>query len=211
MINDPGGLRPRLKVQTDHVWRLYCALETVIPYQGSGQSSQPRIHRQRLVASTVPWHSQAAMLVTELDAEIRRFEVLLKQQISGTMGGGGRRGGSRLNTQHALNSVANLAEAVDDQTVLGVLNKLIRWTYRADVIFNPDKGLHRIPRAPGEKEMRCPYCGYLTMRWKPASGLAVCINPECLTEDEVRPRWTVGYIVTDEKLVFSWELCGSTA
>ncbi len=209
MINDPGGLRPRLKAQTDHAWRLYCALETVIPYQGSGQNSQPRIHRQRLVASTVPWHSRAAMLVTELDAEIRRLEVQLKEHISGTLRG--RRGGSRQNTRHALRSVANLAEAVDDQVVLGILNKISRWTRQADAIFEPEKGLHRIPRAPGEGEMRCPYCAFPTMRWHPASGIAVCVNPECITAENTRPRWTVQYVLIDDELKFTWELCGEAA
>ena len=149
------------------------------------------------------------MLVTELDADIRRFEVRLREKVTGVLGG--RRGSSRKNTQHALKSVANLAEAVDDQTVLGVLNTLTRWTARADTVFDPDKGLHRIPREPGEKEMRCPYCVYQTMRWHPASGIAVCINPECLTDNGARPRWAVEYTVVDDELKFTWELCGAVA
>ena len=206
MISDPGSLRVRLKERTDHAWRLYCALETVIPYQETPKGHRPVIHRQKLVASAAPWHSNAAMLVTELDAEIRRLEVHMKERVSGILSG--RRGSSAQNTKHALKSVANLAEAVDDETVLGALNKVDRWVRRADTVFNPENGLHRIPREPGEPEARCPHCAFQTMRWHPGTGIAVCVNPSCLIEDKVRPRWVLEFVIVDDVLKFTWEACG---
>jgi hypothetical protein len=184
-------------------------LETVIPYQETPRGHRPVIHRQKLVASAAPWHSTAAMLAMELDAEIRRLEVHMKERVSGILSG--RRGGSKQNTHHALKSVANLAEAVDDEMVLGVLNKLDRWVRRADAVFNPENGLHRIPREPGEKEARCPYCSLQTMRWHPGTGIAICVNPACLTEDKVRPRWSMGFVVVDDALKFTWKLCEAVA
>lgn len=211
MINDPGNLRARLKSRTDHAWRLYCALETVIPYQESRRYGQPVIHRQRLIASTVPWHSNAAMLVTELDAEIRRLEAHLKEAVSGALTG--RRGGSPRNTQYALKSVANLVHspAVGDETVLGVLNTIDRWVRRADAVFSPENGLHHIPREPGRPEVPCPHCRHRTMRWQPAIGIAVCVNPVCFTEDGVRPRWQMRFTFTDDGLLFTWETCEAAA
>lgn len=207
MISDPGDLRVRLKTRTDHAWRLYCALETVIPYQESQRYGQPVIHRQRLIASTIPWHANAAMLVVELDAEIRRLEAHLKEAVSGVLTG--RRGGSARNTRYALKSVANLvlAPAVSDEMALGVLNKVDRWVRRADAVFNPESGLHHIPRAPGEPEVRCPHCNSRTMRWQPSTGIAVCLRPSCVTEDGVRPRWQMQFTFVDDRLQFAWGNC----
>lgn len=207
MTSDPGNLRACLKARTDHAWRLYCALETVIPYQESKQFGQPVIHRQRLVASTVSWHTSAAMMVTELDAEIRRLEAHLKETVSGVLTG--RRGGSARNTRYALKSVANLvhAPAVGDDMVLGVLNSIDRWVRRADAVLTPENGLHHIPREPGDAEIKCPYCAFRTMRWQPATGIAVCVNPNCVNEKGVRPRWQMELAFADERLHVTWEMC----
>ncbi len=211
MTNDPGKLRVRLKTRTDHAWRLYCALETVIPYQESRRYDQPVIHRQRLIASTIPWHASAAMLVTELDAEIRRLEAHLKEAVTGVLTG--RRGGSAQNTRYALKSVASLvlAPSVTDEMTLGVLNRVDRWVRRADAVFTPENGLHHIPQEPEEPVMRCPYCEFQTMRWQPATGIAVCVNPSCVNENGVRPRWSMEFTFVDDQLKFTWENCGVAA
>lgn len=204
MVTDPGSLRGELRDSTEHAWRLYCALEVMIPYRETDPQGRVRFDRRKLTASTVAWHSTAAMLVTDLHADVRRLEACMREQVTGTLIY--RRGGSRDNTRYALKAVANLAEAVSDETALDALNALTRWIRRTNAVFDPDKQLHHIPRAPGEGEMRCPYCQRTTMRWHPPSGIAVCISPECVTDDGVRPRWMAQFTVVNSELIFSWEL-----
>lgn len=207
MTADPGSLRGDLKERIDASWRLYCALEVSLPYKES--KNDERVRRQKLSASTIPWHGPAAGLTTDFHSEVRRLEVNLKSLVTGIQGV--RRGSSERNTRLAVESIVNLAEAVDDQAVRGVLGFFDRWVRRAEAVFNPDKGLHRVPRDPGESELRCPWCTFQTMRWQPATGILVCINPECRTDKDIRPRWLAVYELTDGGLGFSWEPMEGTA
>lgn len=207
MAIEAGSLRGELKASTERAWRLYCALEVMVPYRETDAQGQVRFNRQKLTASTVAWHRTAAMLVTDLHADVRRLEAGMREQVTGVLVY--RRGGSRENTRYALKAVSNLAESVDDVTALNALNALNRWIQRTNAVFDPDRQLHHIPRNPGEGEMRCPYCERKTMRWHPPTGNAVCINPECVTGEGVRPRWTAVFTVDGGELVFSWELQGA--
>lgn len=207
MRADPGSLQERLKSSIDIAWRLYCALEVMLPYKEPSRG-QP-ISRQKLAASTIPWHGQAAGLIHAFYVEVRRLEVNLKAEITGVRGV--RRAGSDGNTRMALRAIVNLSHSVDDQTVQGVLGYFAGWIRQATAVFNPDMGLHRIPRAPGEKEPRCPWCEYQTMRWQPATGIIVCVNPECRNDDGVRPRWQAEYTVEGDEMHFSWEPMKETA
>lgn len=204
MHADPGSLRERLKNSTQEAWRLYCALEVMLPYKEAGRG-QP-ISRQKLTASTIPWHGTAAGAVHDFYAEVRRLEVNVRASITGIRGI--RRGGSDGNTKMALQSIVNFSHSVDDQTVLGVLNYIDSWIRRARAVFNPDMGLHRLPRQPEEQEMRCPWCEYQTMRWQPATGIIVCINPECRNDQGQRPRWQADYQVAGDNLQFTWTSIG---
>lgn len=201
MHADPGSLRGRLKSSAETAWRMYCALETVIPHKET-RHDQPT-SRQKLTASTIPWHSTAANLTQDFHAEVRRLEVNMAALVTGIQGV--RRGGSDKNTQLAIKAIVNLAESVDDQVVRGVLGFLDRWVRRAEAVFSPDKGLHRVPREPGEAELRCPWCDFQTMRWQPATGIIVCVNPECHTDDGIRPRWMAKYTLDDNEMRFTWE------
>ena len=201
MHADPGSLRERLKDGTESAWRLYCALEVMLPYKEASRG-QP-IARQKLTASTIPWHGAAAGLIHDFYAEVRRLEVNLAANITGIRGV--RRGGSDGNTRMALRSIVNYSHSVDDQTVAGVLGFIDGWVRSAEAVFNPDLGLHRIPREPGEKELRCPWCEFQTMRWQPASGIIVCINPECRTDLDVRPRWQAAYEIVGDEMRFEWQ------
>lgn len=201
MHADPGSLRERLKSSINEAWNLYCALEVMLPFKEASKG-QP-ISRQKLTASTIPWHGTAAGLIHDFYAEVRRLEVNLKSMITGIHGV--RRGGSDGNTKMALQSIVNLSYAVDDQTVLGVLNYISKWARQAQAVFNPDMGLHRIPRAPGEGEMRCPWCEYQTMRWQPATGSIICVNPECRTDKDIRPRWQASYDIVGDETRVVWE------
>lgn len=202
MALEPGSIRACLDEAAHRAWRLYCALELEIPYKKTAVD-EIKVQRQKLVASTIPWNASAATLVLELHAEVRRLETHLTEQVSG--GYKARRGGSRDNTLFALRAIAKLAHGVDDQSVLSAFLVLDRWGNKADAALNPEKGLHRVPREPGAKEMRCPYCDYQTMRWNPANGVIVCIYPECTTDDGERPRWTAEFTVQNDALSFSWQ------
>jgi hypothetical protein len=202
MIHEPGSIRARLRTTTDNAWRLYCALEVTVPHR---QVTGPDITgiRQRRVVAPIPWNSVAAELTLEFAAEIRRLETHLKERIVG--GYPRRRGDSDTNTRLAADSVVNLCETCDDSDVLGVLNYLSSWTRRAENYFNPEGGLRRLPREPGQKETSCPYCQCKTMRWNVARGLAVCVNPLCRNQSGSRPRWSAEYIVLGGQLVFRWD------
>lgn len=179
---------------------MYCALEVMIPNKEPGRGEP--ISRQKLTASPIPWHGAAAGLVMDYHAEVRRLEVNLRAEVSGVRGT--RRGGSDRNTQLALGSIVNLCEAIDDQMVSGVLGYFDRWLKRTEAVFNPERGLHRLPREPGEEEMRCPWCEYQTMRWQPATGIIICVNPECRTSEGIRPRWRADYELVDDETKFVW-------
>lgn len=207
MHADPGSLRERLKSSTEYAWRLYCALEVMLPYKEAGHG-QP-ISRQKLTASTIPWHGTAADLIHSFYAEVRRLEVNLKAELTGIRGV--RRGGSDGNTRMALQSIINFSHTSDDQIVLGVLGFFDRWIRQAEAVFNPERGLHRLPRSPGEEEARCPWCEYQTMRWQPATGILVCIYPECRTVEGVRPRWIAAYELVGDEMRFTWEEMKETA
>lgn len=200
MHADPGSLRERLKSSIEASWRLYCALEVMIPHKEASRG-QP-ISRQKLTAATIPWHSTAAWLISEYYAEVRRLEVNLKAELTGIRGV--RRGGSDGNTRMAAQSINNLVVSADDQIAMGVLGFFERWNRKAQAVFNPDLGLHRIPREPGDGELRCPWCEYQTMRWQPATGIIVCVNPECRNDEGVRPRWRADYDIVGDQMQFTW-------
>lgn len=203
VIHEPGSLHARLHGSAQHAWRLYCALELEIPHRQSTGSGQERIPQHRRSVAPVPWNCVAAELTLEFHREIRRLESHLKERIVG--GYPRRRGSSSANTRYAIDSVVNLCETSDQTTVLGVLSYIATWGRRAENVFNPENGLHRLPRQPGEGEARCPYCRYTTMRWNPARGLAVCVNPACTNDAGQRPRWTAEFTVVDSGLIFRWD------
>jgi len=210
MIHEPGSIRARLRTTADHAWRLNCALELVVPHpQVTGGGNQGEISRQRRASAPIPWNSVAAELTIEFQNQVRRLEVHLKERIIG--GYPQRRGSSSANTRLAINSVVNLCETCDDSDVLGVLSYLLTWSRRAERYFNPEGGLHRLPREPGQQETRCPYCDCKTMRWSPSIGVAVCVNPVCHNQDGKRPRWSAEFTATGGQLVFHWDELGRAA
>jgi hypothetical protein len=203
VIHEPGSLHARLNGSAQHAWRLYCALELEIPHRQSTSSGQERITQHRRSTTPIPWNSVAAELTLEFHTEIRRLESHLKERLTG--GYPKRRGSSSTNTRYAIDSVVKLCTTSDTVTVLGVLSYIATWTRRADTVFNPQNGLHRLPRQPGEGEARCPYCKRDTMRWNPPTGQAVCVNPYCKTDDGQRPRWAVQFTLIDDQLAFRWD------
>lgn len=209
MIHEPGSLRARLRTTADQAFRLNCALELAVPHKKVTGPDQAAIPQHRRSVAPAPWNSVAAELTLEFHAEVRRLEVHLKERITG--GYPRRRGSSQANTARAVDSVVNLCETCDDTTVLAVLSYLATWSRRAEIYFNPEGGLYRLPREPGEKELPCPYCEHKTMRWNPARGIAVCVNPACRTTDGQRPRWVAEFTILGDQLTFRWDEMGAAA
>lgn len=203
MIHEPGSLRACLRTTADQALSMHYALEAVITHRQVTGEYRPPISRQRRPTAPDPGNPVAIELTREFHAEIRRLETHLKERVTG--GYPKRRGSSDQNTRYAVDSVVNLCETCDDAIVLGVLNYLARWTRRAETHFYPEQGLHRLPREPGQKEAPCPYCGRKTMRWNPARGVAICLDPDCITTSGQRPRWHAQYTLTDDRLTFRWD------
>lgn len=203
MIHEPGSLRARLRTTADHALRLHFALELIIPHRQETGPDQAAISRHKRDVAPIPWNSVAAGLTLEFHQEIRRLETHLGERVTG--GYSKRRGSSAENTRYATDAVVNLCERIDDTDVLAVLNYLSGWNRRAEVYFHPDGGLVRMPREPGQKEAPCPYCSRKTMRWNPARGLAVCVNPDCRNQDDQRPRWVAEFTIKNDLLIFRWD------
>ena len=181
---------------------MYRILDMMLPHPGSRRPGPMSQHK--IVASSPPWHAQAAGLVLELHTSIRRVESDLVHVVSGRTAT--PRGGTDANTWFALRSVGRLCYAADDNTTARIFGYLDTWINRAYAIFDDRQSLHRLPRHPGESEYRCPYCTYQTMRWHPLTGVIVCVNPGCRDDEGRRPRWTVAYQITGDRLEWSWEV-----
>jgi hypothetical protein len=206
-MHEPGSVRARLDEGVLHAWKVYCALEAIIPYPETKHGE--RISKGKLVASSPAWHGQAAHLVLELHEHVRRLEAQMAQKLSGKI----RlvRGASPENTRYSLEALPKLAQGFSENETLDIVIHLERWTRRGESVLGPEKAIHHLPRNPGEGEARCPYCTFQTMRWSPPKGVAFCINPTCVTDDGVAPRWSIEYEVVNSLLRFSWRLLGGEA
>lgn len=202
IMHEPGSIRARLDEGVLRAWNVYCALEALIPYPESHHGE--RISKGKLVASSPAWNGQAAHLVLELHEYARRLEASMAQKLSGKI----RlvRGASPGNTRYALKALPKLAQGGTETEALDIVIRIERWIRRGEAVLGPEKAIHHLPRNHGEKEPRCPYCGFQTMRWSPPRGTAFCINPVCVTDSGTPPRWTIEYEIVDTVLRFSWRL-----
>jgi hypothetical protein len=203
MIHEPGSLRARLRTTADQALRLHYTLELAVPHRQETGPDLAAVSHQRRTVAPIPWNAAAANLTLEFHTEIRRLETHLKERLTGSYPQ--RRGSSAENTRYAVASVVNLCEACEDDAALAILNYLTTWTRRADTYFHPEGGLYRLPRQPKEKESPCPYCERKAMRWNPARGLAVCVNPVCRNTHGERPRWSAQFTVLGDQLIFRWD------
>lgn len=201
-MHEPGSVRARLDEGVLRAWDVYCALEAIIPHPESHHGE--RISKGKLVASSPAWHGQAAHLVLDLHEYVRRQEAFMAQKLSGKI----RllRGASPRNTRYGLEALPKLAQGFPESEALELVIHLERWVRRGESVLGPEKAIHHLPRNPGEKESRCPYCDFQTMRWSPPKGVAFCINHTCVLDDGSRPRWVIEYEIVDNLLRFSWQL-----
>lgn len=114
------------------------------------------------------------------------------------------RGGSDENTRLALEHVVALSHRAGDTVVLYVLDTLGGWVSQAHIVLGESEAPRRVPREPGKREPRCPWCTYQTLRMRLSVGTVTCINPGCSDSLGARP---VGLFVVDPisgEMAISW-------
>jgi len=68
------------------------------------------------------------------------------------------------------------------------------WVTQAHVVLGEHEPPRRLPREPGKREPRCPWCTYQTLRMRLSVGTVTCINPGCSDSLGARP---VGLFLVD--------------
>jgi hypothetical protein len=187
VISELGVARGRLQMACQRSWRLSQALETLVPHRSVVQEE---ITSRTRVTAAPPWHARAALLVMDLHALTREHEQAFTLLVSGQLR---ERGGSDRNTELSLNALPKLAEALTDSQVWRTVFLLEQWVVRAEETIGLVEPLRHIPTHPGETEPRCPWCGYLTLRWRLATTRIHCVNPGCAV-DHYHDRRPSGYL-----------------
>lgn len=185
-----GPARGRLQIACQRAWRLSQELEKLVPHRAVNHDDV--ISRTRVTAAP-PWHARAALLVMDLHALAREHEKIFIFAVSGNAK---VRGGSDLNTHYALEALPRLAEAVEDGHVWQTVFRLEQWIHRAEEALDLIEPLRHVPTPPGEREPRCPWCGYLTLRWQLTTAKIRCVNPGCAV-DPYHNRRPAGYLEMD--------------
>lgn len=185
-----GAARGRLTTACQRAWRLNEVLESLVPHR---ETSADDVASRTRVTPAPPWHARAALLIMDLHASAREHE---KTFIFAVSGNAKVRGGSDLNTRYALDSLPMLAEAVVDHQVWRVVFQMEQWINRAEETLGLVEPLRHLPTPPGESEPRCPWCGYLTLRWQLRLARVRCVNPGCAV-DAYHARRPAGYLEMD--------------
>lgn len=186
VISELGVARGRLQTACRRAWRLNQVLEALVPHRSVVQ--EEIISRTRVTAAP-PWHARAALLVMDLHALTREHERAFVALVSERVK---ERGGSDLNTKLSLDALPKLAEALTDGQVWRTVFLLEQWVTRAEETIGLVEPLRHIPTHPGETEPRCPWCGYLTLRWRLPTARIHCVNPGCAV-DSHHDRRPSGY------------------
>lgn len=185
-----GAARGRLQTACQRAWRLSQTLETLVPHRSVNRDD---VASRTRVTAAPPWHARAALLVMDLHALAREHEKIFIFAVSGNAK---VRGGSDLNTHYALEALPRLAETVEDRHVWRTVFKLEQWVHRSEEVLGLVEPLRHLPTPPGESEPRCPWCGYLTLRWQMSIARIRCVNPSC-TVDDYHDRRPAGYLEMD--------------
>lgn len=115
------------------------------------------------------------------------------------------RGGSSANTGKALEAVMRLSEGVDDHIVAENTRWLDRWITRARIALNYIEPLRRVPRLPGGREPKCPWCDNHTLRMVSREGLIKCVTPKCVDEEKRKPEARMVYSAHVGDFVMVWQ------
>jgi hypothetical protein len=181
-VRDAGDIVDRLQAAAADALRVNAALEELIEHPARRPAGVVR--RSGVTGSSPSWHAQAAYLVLELQCLARTLERRLHVLVSGHAQ---RRGGSDRNTALALALLPNLAAACRESDVWEVWRALDAWLQRGRTALGEIEPLALLPRQPGKREPRCPWCYFHTLRYQTQAGLVRCVNPACLDGDGHRP------------------------
>lgn len=183
------ALRARLGDAISHALSLNGKLEAIVPIR-SKQSNAGNIFHGKIDHSAPPWNAGAANAVLDLHAQSREMEEWLRIALKLPRRA---RGGSSANTRKALEAVLRLAQGADDHAVKEHTRWLDGWCHRALIVLGRTEPPQRIPRIPGGKEPKCPWCENHTLRMLPIQGLIKCISPGCKDEENRKPAARMEY------------------
>jgi hypothetical protein len=179
--------------------RLSATLEELIEHPRQRQATVVR--RTSITGSSPSWHAQAAYLVLDLSQLSRRLESDLRNRISEHCV---PRGTSDHNTILALEALPALAHTLTREGVWDVWQPLEHWCSRARIVVGEIEPLTLLPRQPGQREPRCPWCRSHTLRYQRYAGTVRCVNPSCADASGHRPigRIEIGRISGDSLLIW---------
>jgi len=181
-----ASLYQRLQQAVAELTGLLDELEEVLPYKPregyrpAGASGSPGKPGARLTS----WNTAVAWVILDVHAGARELEQDLKYRLTGNIR---ERGGSDANTKAALDSVVSLAAGGGEWELDHAVRSVERWCWRARLALGEIEPWVHVPRMPGQRAARCPFCTYATLRMKPLSGVLRCVNPACVDTDGQRP------------------------
>lgn len=153
-----------------------------------------------------PWQGEAAACYWTIHFGTRRLEDALRDQI----GLGPHlppRGGSALNTTHALGAIEDTGPTLPAEALRTAVRKVERWAAMIDQLSDIDQAdvWTPVPRQPGAMPPACPYCDLFTLRMTVRREIVRCFNPPC-RDNEGRPpvaRMDRNKVTGDGVLVFA--------
>jgi hypothetical protein len=172
ILDDLSAAATQLNIAID-------VLETAISEQRSHLSAGIR---RAVAGSRPPWDSQTANILLDIFAGIRELEQDIRYLMTGVIR---ERGSSDANTKAAITSVTTLVIAADRGRQQGVLRQFESWTWRAKIAVGEAEPLQPLPVEKGQTAPRCWNCDYATLRYRPATRVVLCINPECRSQGTI--------------------------
>lgn len=162
------------------------------------QDVEPSVGRSGVPAARTPGNT--AVLNAQFDAHemIRRLEAAMRLAVAGHSGR--VRGGSDGNTLAALKAIQNLGAALPQETrdargrlVWPCQELAARVVERVTSVIGQLPAVDEVPKwtkirpGPGGLPPRCPNCETFSLRVALASGVVVCVFPDCEDLDGRRP------------------------
>jgi hypothetical protein len=182
-----AGLIPALQNETPHK-----------PSHGYTVGGAPQGGHRPLAS----WNTPAAMLDLEIHAGIRDTEAVLQYQVAGVAR---PRGGADTVTQAICRHLPALAAGCDTATAQRVARQLETWCWRVRLVLGEREPWQHLPRLPGHTVPRCPWCTYMTLRYKPLSGVVKCVNPACVDEEGRRPAARIDFGPATGEPILTWQ------
>jgi len=197
-ISAEAALRVEFRNLTEEVVHISGRLLAVITHKNPGAAAK---RSGRLAHGQPPWNAAVAHAWLELHALARDTEKTFRMAAQLPVR---QRGGSDANTRIALEACTRIAERVDDGRIVDALRALTKWCNCAKMVLGELERPTRLPRAPGSREPRCPWCHKLTLRSWTQAGMVRCIDPECTDVQGRRPYARMEWSEFAHDWVLAW-------